>query len=248
MKAHALFGDMTKLADRIDGAHDAVRDRMKGLPDDRRRSRTSCTGCSTRSTRPRSRSSRPPRAARSPARSASASTSTQLYGALDGWEGRPAKYQLDAHRRAAPRAHRCRQDGRRDRHQGRARARRRAQAAQAAAAARRSARSIAGRRRSSTTSRCAVSRPRARTATTTWPSPPTNATEHRGAVEAPRRWSVPASDAAPHLSVSVSIGAYSDETEVRIEPFDAVPLDVASWWPPPGSVEEDGEDESRREL
>jgi hypothetical protein len=30
----------------------------------------------------------------------------------------------------------------------------------------------------------------------------------------------------------VTIGTYSDETEVRIPPFDAVPLHVASWWPP----------------
>jgi len=39
-----------------------------------------------------------------------------------------------------------------------------------------------------------------------------------------------------------------NETEVRIEPFDAVPLDVASRWSPAGSVEEDGEDESEREA
>jgi Uma2 family endonuclease len=41
----------------------------------------------------------------------------------------------------------------------------------------------------------------------------------------------------------VTIGAYSDETEVRIEPFDVVMLNVASWWPPAGSVEDDGEEE-----
>jgi hypothetical protein len=29
------------------------------------------------------------------------------------------------------------------------------------------------------------------------------------------------------------MGAYSDETEARIEPFDVVPLNVADWWPPP---------------
>jgi Uma2 family endonuclease len=28
------------------------------------------------------------------------------------------------------------------------------------------------------------------------------------------------------------IGEYSDETEARIVPFDAVPLNVADWWPP----------------
>ena len=30
----------------------------------------------------------------------------------------------------------------------------------------------------------------------------------------------------------VTIGVYGDETEARIEPFDVVPIDVASWWPP----------------
>jgi hypothetical protein len=28
------------------------------------------------------------------------------------------------------------------------------------------------------------------------------------------------------------IGTYSDETEVRIAPFDAVPLNLHDWWPP----------------
>ena len=30
------------------------------------------------------------------------------------------------------------------------------------------------------------------------------------------------------------IGTYSDESEARIVPFDAVPLNVAAWWPPAG--------------
>ena len=30
----------------------------------------------------------------------------------------------------------------------------------------------------------------------------------------------------------VTIGTYSNEIEARIAPFDAVPLNVASWWPP----------------
>lgn len=30
----------------------------------------------------------------------------------------------------------------------------------------------------------------------------------------------------------ITVGTYSDETEARIAPFDAVPLNVASWWPP----------------
>jgi Uma2 family endonuclease len=29
----------------------------------------------------------------------------------------------------------------------------------------------------------------------------------------------------------LTLGVYGDETEARIEPFQAVPLDVASWWP-----------------
>ena len=29
------------------------------------------------------------------------------------------------------------------------------------------------------------------------------------------------------------IGTYSNETEARILPFEMVPLNVASWWPPP---------------
>lgn len=28
------------------------------------------------------------------------------------------------------------------------------------------------------------------------------------------------------------IGTYSDETEARLEPFHAIPLNVADWWPP----------------
>jgi hypothetical protein len=28
------------------------------------------------------------------------------------------------------------------------------------------------------------------------------------------------------------IGTYSDEIEVRVAPFDAVPLNVHDWWPP----------------
>jgi hypothetical protein len=32
------------------------------------------------------------------------------------------------------------------------------------------------------------------------------------------------------------IGTYSNETEARIPPFDAVTLNVASWWPPGAST------------
>jgi Uma2 family endonuclease len=30
----------------------------------------------------------------------------------------------------------------------------------------------------------------------------------------------------------LTLGVYGDDAEARIEPFDVVPLDVASWWPP----------------
>jgi hypothetical protein len=32
------------------------------------------------------------------------------------------------------------------------------------------------------------------------------------------------------------IGTYSNETEARIPPFETIPLNVASWWPPPAST------------
>jgi Uma2 family endonuclease len=32
----------------------------------------------------------------------------------------------------------------------------------------------------------------------------------------------------------LTLGTYGDETEARVEPFDVVPLDIASWWPPAG--------------
>jgi photosystem II stability/assembly factor-like uncharacterized protein len=94
MKAHGLFGDVTKLVGRIDGAHDAVRDRMKGLPatDDLAKKlqalldkidaakklivATTEGGAITGEERIREHLD-------------------QLYGALDRWEGRPAKYKLD---------------------------------------------------------------------------------------------------------------------------------------------------------
>jgi len=94
MKAHALFGDMTKLAGRIEAAHGAVRDRMKGLPagdglaaklralldrlDAAKKLIVATTegGAITGEERIREHLD-------------------QLYGGINGWEGRPAKYQLD---------------------------------------------------------------------------------------------------------------------------------------------------------
>jgi hypothetical protein len=37
----------------------------------------------------------------------------------------------------------------------------------------------------------------------------------------------------------LALGTYSAETEARIEPFDAVPLNVAQWWLPDGSTEDE---------
>src|SRR5262249_37795329 len=94
MKAHGLFGDVTKLADRIDGARNAVRDRLKGLPESdgltpklrtlldkleaakKQIVATTEGGAITGEERIREHLD-------------------QLYGALDRWEGRPAKYKLD---------------------------------------------------------------------------------------------------------------------------------------------------------
>ena len=37
----------------------------------------------------------------------------------------------------------------------------------------------------------------------------------------------------------VTLGYYSDETEARIEPFEAVPLNVADWWLPADSIDDE---------
>jgi len=94
MKAHGLFGDVTRLADRIDGARSAVRDRMTGLADgdqlagklralldkiDAARKQIVATtegGAITGEERIREHLD-------------------HLYGTLDRWEGRPARYQLE---------------------------------------------------------------------------------------------------------------------------------------------------------
>jgi photosystem II stability/assembly factor-like uncharacterized protein len=94
-KASALFDDMTKLAGQIEAAHEAVRDRLRALPAgdplaaklgallDRIAAAkklivaTTEGGAITGEERIREHLD-------------------QLYGALNGWEGRPAKYQLDA--------------------------------------------------------------------------------------------------------------------------------------------------------
>jgi len=94
MKAHALFGEMSKLVARIDAARDAVRDRLKGLPatDELARKLTAQLdkldaakgqivatkegGAITGEERIREHLE-------------------TVYSALDGWEGRPGKYQVE---------------------------------------------------------------------------------------------------------------------------------------------------------
>jgi len=44
----------------------------------------------------------------------------------------------------------------------------------------------------------------------------------------------------------VTIGTYSDQTEARIAPFDAVPLNVANWWPPAPGDSEAGDPRGRQ--
>ena len=102
MQAHALFGDMSGLTDRIDAG--AARSAERARRRCRRATRwpASCTRSAGKLEESRSRSSPPRRAARSPARSGSASTSTRCTARSCGWEGRPARYQverLDALRR-----------------------------------------------------------------------------------------------------------------------------------------------------
>jgi hypothetical protein len=94
MKAHGLFGDMTKLATRIDGARDAVRDRLKGLPD-----ADPLTG-KLRALGDRLEAARKQIVATTEGGAITGEERIrehldQLYGALDRWEGRPARYKLD---------------------------------------------------------------------------------------------------------------------------------------------------------
>src|SRR5215470_13243599 len=94
MKAHGVFGDMTKLATRIDGARDAVRDRLKGLPD------TDPLAGKLRGLGDRLEAARKQIVATTEGGAITGEERIrehldQLYGALDRWEGRPARYKLD---------------------------------------------------------------------------------------------------------------------------------------------------------
>src|SRR6185436_5683194 len=94
MKAHGLFGEMTKLAERIDGARDAVRDRVKGLPD------ADALGKKLRELGDKLEAARKQIVATTEGGAITGEERIrehldQLYGALDRWEGRPARYKLD---------------------------------------------------------------------------------------------------------------------------------------------------------
>jgi hypothetical protein len=94
MKTHGLFGDMTKLATRIDGARDAVRDRLKGLPDaDPLAGKLRALGDKLEAARKQIVATTEGGAITGEERIRE--HLDQLYGALDRWEGRPARYKLD---------------------------------------------------------------------------------------------------------------------------------------------------------
>jgi len=95
MKAHALFGDMTRLATRIDSAREAVRDRLGRL----------ATGDALagplRALGDRLEAARKQIVATTEGGAITGEERIrehleQVYGALNGWEGRPAKYQVAA--------------------------------------------------------------------------------------------------------------------------------------------------------
>ena len=95
MKAHALFGDMTKLAARIDAARQAVNERLKGLPgNDALAGKLHAIGDKLEVARKLLVATTEGGAITGEERIRE--HLDQLYGALNGWEGKPAKYQLDA--------------------------------------------------------------------------------------------------------------------------------------------------------
>jgi hypothetical protein len=94
MKTHGLFGDMTRLATRIDGARDAVRDRLKGMPDaDPLAGKLRALGDKLEAARKQIVATTEGGAITGEERIRE--HLDQLYGALDRWEGRPARYKLD---------------------------------------------------------------------------------------------------------------------------------------------------------
>jgi hypothetical protein len=94
MKAHGLFGEMTKLAARIDAAYDAVRARLKGLPEG------DALAGKLRAIADKLEAARKQIVATTEGGAITGEERIrehldELYGALNNWEGRPAKYQLE---------------------------------------------------------------------------------------------------------------------------------------------------------
>ena len=94
MKAHALFGEMTTLAGRIEAARDAVRERLKGLSD------TDALAVGLHAIDDKLEATKKLIVATTEGGAITGEERIRehldsLYGALDGYEGRPAKYQLD---------------------------------------------------------------------------------------------------------------------------------------------------------
>jgi photosystem II stability/assembly factor-like uncharacterized protein/outer membrane lipoprotein-sorting protein len=95
MRAHALFEDMSKTVDRIEALHEAVADRTKGLPE------TDALAGKLRAITHQLEDARKLIVATTEGGAITGEERIRehldiLYGALNGWEGRPARYQLDA--------------------------------------------------------------------------------------------------------------------------------------------------------
>ncbi len=94
MKAHAVFDDMTKLTNRLDGAREAVRERMAGLP------KTDPLGAKLGALLDKLDEAKKKIVATTEGGAITGEERIRehldiVYGALNGWEGRPAKYQVD---------------------------------------------------------------------------------------------------------------------------------------------------------
>ncbi|HSN30074.1 MAG TPA: hypothetical protein VLT45_27495, partial [Kofleriaceae bacterium] len=93
MKAHALFGDMSKLVERIDAAREALDDKEHKTPD------TDPMAKKLRDTRAKLDAMKKEVVATTEGGAITGEERIRehldiLYGALNGWEGRPAPYQL----------------------------------------------------------------------------------------------------------------------------------------------------------
>ncbi|HEY0481962.1 MAG TPA: hypothetical protein VGD37_30800, partial [Kofleriaceae bacterium] len=98
MKAHGLFGDMTRLAGRIDAAREAVRERLEAL---KGAGDTDPLAGKLRALLDKLEAARKQIVATTEGGAITGEERIRehldsLYGALNSWEGRPAKYQLEA--------------------------------------------------------------------------------------------------------------------------------------------------------